>query len=137
MTNDTAKTLSHEDVLAFYNDAESNTILINVLPVEYYDMAHIPHSINIPISLENFIDEVKEKTEGFHNVIVYCANDACTASIDAMNMLIEAGMDNVYDFEGGMQEWHEAGAPLSMNMGGGCGGGCGCGDSCSGGCGCG
>mgnify|MGYP003626742147 CR=1 FL=1 len=40
-------------------------------------------------------------------VVVYCANFDCPASTDAARKLDEAGFNNVYDYEGGTQDWME------------------------------
>ena len=102
--------------------------LINVLPPEYFEQAHIPGSANVPSDIENFAQIVEEMigTKDMP-IVVYCANHSCTASNDAAQKLSEHGFADVTDFSGGTQEWLESGKPLQSFSGGGCcGGGCGC-----------
>ena len=91
-------------------DAGENLVLVDVLGEEYYKNRHVPHAINIPISLENF-EEVATKTLPDKNkpVIVYCASKQCLASPGAAKKLVEMGYTDVTDFDGGIQEWEEAG----------------------------
>lgn len=103
-------------------------ILVNVLPPEYFDQAHIPGSANVPYEASDFIEKI-ESIAGSKDkeVIVYCANHMCTASDDAAKRLAESGFSKVTDFAGGTQEWMESGKPLQSKSAGGCGTSCGCG----------
>lgn len=121
------KTISHNELTQKMISGEE-FVLVNVLPPEYYDQAHIPGSTNVPYDTENFA-EIIEDLAGTKDrqIVVYCANHSCTASNDAAKKLSENGFGDVIDFAGGTQEWLESGKPLQSKMGGGCcGGGCGC-----------
>ena len=62
--------------------------MINVLPKESFDEAHIPGSKNAPVDDERFIErrerEVRDKTR---KVIVCCASTYCDASPKAARKL--------------------------------------------------
>lgn len=74
--------------------------VVDVRETFEYQMGHIPHSINIPLSTLNMISSViKDKDE---TLLIYCrsGNRSKTASLK----LIESGYTDVYDF-GGILDW--------------------------------
>lgn len=84
--------------------------LINVLSEEDFQEAYIPGSSNVPVGREDFVARVEELAGGKDTpVVVYSATADCTASRDAARKLEDAGFTNVYDFEGGMEAWLDAG----------------------------
>jgi rhodanese-related sulfurtransferase len=94
--------------------------LINVLDSEDFEKGHIPGSINIPVTNERFVDEVKRTVDDKEaTIVVYCASLDCDASTKAAHRLDKAGFANVYEFEGGMKEWkaagHEVTEPATVN----------------------
>ena len=89
-------------------------LLINTLDPEHFDKTHIPCSINVPESDDNFVDEVgKIAGRKDREIVVYCANEACNSSPQAAQKLTEAGFTNVKDFEAGAEGWKEAGLELA------------------------
>lgn len=87
--------------------------LINVLGENEYTAAHIPGSINIPLETDDFVKAVEEEVQDRQSeIVVYCASASCTASPSAAKKLEQAGFERVYDYEGGMQDWREAGLPV-------------------------
>lgn len=84
--------------------------LINVLDRDAFEEAHIPGSINIPVSQTGFVDDVADEVASKdQRIVVYCADEDCPASGTAARKLESAGYTNVYDYEGGMDAWREAG----------------------------
>ncbi len=84
--------------------------LVEVLDPEEYGEAHIKGAINIPLT-----EIGKESTERFdpnQEIVVYCANSSCTASPTAAEKLDKLGFKKVYDYEGGKEDWMEAGNPI-------------------------
>ncbi len=81
-------------------------VLINVLPREAFQKAHIRTSINVPQEEDDFVDTV-EKVAGDRDreVVVYCANFECPASTEAAKKLDAAGFSRVFDYEGGTEDW--------------------------------
>lgn len=45
-------------------------------------------------------------------IVVYCSNVSCNASIMAYHFLVDRGFVNVRRYAGGLQDWEEAGFPL-------------------------
>lgn len=97
------KTLSASDVREKMNSSE-DTILINTLDKDSFKAKHIPGSINIPTEK---IDDIASTVLPDKNqeIIVYCANEDCTASPQAAEKLMSMGYTNVYDFEAGLSGW--------------------------------
>ena len=108
-----------------------NAVLINALPCEYYQKAHIPNSFNLPynkiakISQKNllkwFREVVKINYPKLHKlvqqnkiniyelpIIVYCAHDKCDAGEKAAIALMKKGFVNMSEFPGGMKEYLHA-----------------------------
>lgn len=86
--------------------------LINVLGEEVFEKEHIQGSINIP-SAKEFGDKIREKYPDKNTkIVVYCASFECNASPAAAKRLEQMGYTNIYDYEGGMKDWKEAGYPI-------------------------
>jgi rhodanese-related sulfurtransferase len=61
--------ISRPEVLARLND--SSLILLNVMPKETFETAHIPHSINLPVAeIYNRARKVLPQLD--REIIVYC-----------------------------------------------------------------
>ncbi len=96
------------DQLKKIKDVKEDFLLINVLPAAYFDTAHIPDSINIPVKQADFEAQVEGAAGGKDKKIVaYCAGFHCPASHEAAEKLEKAGFTNVYAYEGGTKEWQE------------------------------
>ena len=103
-------------------------VLINALPCEYYQKAHIPNSFNLPYNkiskysqkelfswFKEVIDVnylllsryVKEKKLNIYElpIVVYCAHDKCDADYKAAIQLMKQGFVNISKFPGGMKEY--------------------------------
>ncbi len=106
------QTLTRDQLKAML-DRQEDLVLINVLGKESFAQAHIPGSYNVPNAERDFVERVEE-TVGNKNrkVVVYCASFECNASPSAARRLDQAGFTQVYDYEGGVEDWHEAGYPL-------------------------
>jgi rhodanese-related sulfurtransferase len=89
------------------NEAEQSLYVINVLDKESYDDCRIAGSINVPFDqVETFAKDLDRSAE----LVVYCANYMCTASMAAAQKLKDMGFENVWAYEGGTAEWYQ------MNM---------------------
>jgi rhodanese-related sulfurtransferase len=101
------KTVSY-DQLKKMKDGKDEFVLIDVLPAESFNEAHIPDSINIPLKQADFVAQVEEAVGGKDKkVVTYCASFDCPASHDAAEKLEKAGFTNVSAYEGGVKEWLE------------------------------
>src|SRR5580693_1351895 len=67
----------------------------------------IPGSIHFE-SLKHALDTLDPKEE----VIVYCSNFGCTASVLVYQQLVDHGFQNVRHYAGGIADWEDAGYPL-------------------------
>lgn len=91
--------------------------LINVLDADQFDREHIPDSTNIPVGDKDFVQRVEEQVgDKSETVVVYCASTECDASPKAARKLEEAGFTDVYDYEGGMKAWKEAGNSVAAGV---------------------
>jgi len=91
--------------------AENNhrVVVINVLDGDYYDDCRIAGSINIPL---RDIGRCEKEYEKDADIVVYCAHELCTASMEALKALKELGFTNVQAFEAGMAGWYQADLPV-------------------------
>jgi rhodanese-related sulfurtransferase len=88
---------------------EDNVTVVNVLHKDMYDTIRIPGSANMP--LDELQEGRWEDLRKDYEIIVYCADEDCTASEKAARFLDEQGFD-VRDYEGGIQDWAENGYPV-------------------------
>lgn len=78
------------------------------LVMTFHDWAfkakHIPGSINVnsPESATGLVSPSDE-------IVVYCVNPSCMASISAYQMMVENGFSNVRRYAGGLEAWEAAG----------------------------
>jgi rhodanese-related sulfurtransferase len=94
-------------------DRNEDFILVDVLSPECYEEEHIPRSINIP--LEDIENKAKELLKEGKEIVVYCGSLQCTMSSQAAERLTKLGYKNVYDYEGGLQDWKDAGLSLESS----------------------
>lgn len=88
-------------------DGDTQVKLVNVLPKESFEEKHIPESMNIPVTdIENTAPQRLDKED---EIVVYCADFECNASPKAAKKLEELGYRNIYDYEGGIEDWEKAG----------------------------
>lgn len=91
-------------------DEKRDFVLIETLPQEKFQEAHLPGAINIPTQDEAFESKAREAVpDKDEPVVVYCANTECPASPEAAKKLEGMGYTEVYDYEAGKQDWREAG----------------------------
>jgi rhodanese-related sulfurtransferase len=88
-------------------DKKEDVKLAFVLGDWQYRAMHIPGSLNLnkPEEILNVLDQNDE-------IIVYCSNSACPASIFAYNFLVGQGFNNVRRYAGGLLDWESAGYSL-------------------------
>lgn len=85
--------------------------LVMVLGDWAYQAKHIPGSINLsnPAKSAEILDPNDE-------IVVYCSNVTCVASIAAYKMLKDGGYENVRRYAGGLLDWEDAGYTLEGEM---------------------
>lgn len=105
------KTLKREKLKEML-DKNHPFVLINVLNKKQFEKEHIPGSINVPFD-NKFEKYAKEKLlDKNEKIVVYCASFDCHASPNAAKKLEEMNYTDIYDFEGGMNDWKDAGYPF-------------------------
>lgn len=97
-------------------DHNEEVLVLDVLPSEHYETQHIPGAKSIPLEKDNFVDSVKDAAKNKQQqVVVYCASTECDLSPKAADRLESEGFENVVDFNGGIQEWKDAGYSLTAS----------------------
>jgi rhodanese-related sulfurtransferase len=81
--------------------------LVNALGEWAFNAKHIPGSINI-----SKIEDAKKILNPSEEIIIYCSNPSCIASIIGYQLLTRMGYKNVRRYAGGIVDWEEAGYPL-------------------------
>jgi rhodanese-related sulfurtransferase len=72
-----------------------------------YRAKHIPGSLHF-----NAIEEALEALDPNDDIVVYCSNVRCLASVAAYRHLSDRGYKHVRRYAGGVEDWEEAGYPL-------------------------
>ena len=85
--------------------------LVNCLDDWMFRAKRIPGSIRFE-SLKHALDTLNPKEE----VIVYCSNSGCTASVLVYQQLIENGFQNLTRYAGGIADWEDAGIRSKATM---------------------
>lgn len=94
-------------------EQSKDLLLINVLEEHDFETRHIPGSRNVPHESPKFVEQVSSLAGSKSRpIVVYCASKSCSASPTAAKKLEQAGFTNVTDFEGGVEEWKQAGFTL-------------------------
>jgi len=107
------KTLTVDEFRATMQNEQP--LVVNTLPEDAFREAHIPETKNVPVSDPNFEQRIKALAgDTTRPVVVYCASAEGDASPKAAKKLEEAGFARVYDFEGGLAAWREAGEPVAQ-----------------------
>jgi rhodanese-related sulfurtransferase len=83
--------------------------LVDVRTVEEFVSGHIKGAQNIVYLSDTWSTEI-EKLDKDDPVYVYCAKGGRSAK--CAQLLADAGFKKVYDLEGGVSQWKEAGKPL-------------------------
>ena len=93
--------------------SNENMVLIEVLDEGEYRDYHLPYSVNVPLN-DAFEANITAAVPDKENpVVVYCKNKDCDASVKAAQRIEELGYANVYDYEGGKEDWKDAGLPIA------------------------
>lgn len=88
-------------------DKEEDIKLVFALGDWQYRAKHIPGSLHF-----HDLQEALKVLDQNDEIIVYCSNPACSASIFAYHFLANHGYKNVRRYAGGLADWEDAGYPL-------------------------
>jgi rhodanese-related sulfurtransferase len=105
MTNTITRTELREAI-----DAGDVTV-VEALPANYYEDAHLPGAINIPHTEVRALAPalLPDKDAA---IVTYCASTTCPNSEIAATVLTKLGYTDVREYVEGKQDWQEAGLPL-------------------------
>jgi rhodanese-related sulfurtransferase len=89
---------------------DQSLTIVDVLPPESYNSAHIPGALSIP--LDTLAVQARDVLpDPGAEIVVYCGNLKCDRSVQALHQLQELGYTNVRDYSAGIADWVEAGEP--------------------------
>lgn len=83
---------------------QDNFKLVMTYHPRAFQQKHIPGSINV-FSQEDTTKLLDPQDE----IVLYCVNEGCQASVLAYRTLSGAGFENVYRYGGGLEAWEAAG----------------------------
>lgn len=101
-----------EDVKQFFDEGEF--IFLDAREPQYYEEGHIPGAINWPFNafdeyLQKYMDEIPTDTP----VVCYCVDVTCDESFVLAESLKYQYCQEIYLFEGGMEDWEAWGYPVT------------------------
>ncbi|MFH1694294.1 MAG: rhodanese-like domain-containing protein [Patescibacteria group bacterium] len=103
-----------KDRLKGWLDSGEDFVLLNVLSKESFDAGHIRGSLNVDLRDEDFLEKVEALAPDKDKfVVVYCFTG--NTSLESAKILNEAGYSQVYNYEGGTDDWEEADYPLETD----------------------
>jgi rhodanese-related sulfurtransferase len=86
-----------------------DVIILDVRSEDSYMVKHIKGAVNIPYrDFEGRMGEL----DGSKEIIIYCSNNDCGLSANAVTMLSKSGFKNVSALEGGIESWQDKGYPV-------------------------
>jgi rhodanese-related sulfurtransferase len=99
--------ISPETYVSAFVDAGRDHFLLDVRTPEEFDEGHIAGAVNIPVQI---LDQYLSSVPQDRDVVLYCRTG--NRSQVAMEILNQAGYQNVYDIEGGTVNWVAQSRPL-------------------------
>lgn len=92
-------------------EGRQKPVLVEALPVAYYEQAHLPGALNIPHDAINAL-AARLLPDKNAEIVVYCASATCRNSDYAAARLTALGYSKVRTFTGGKADWIDAGLPI-------------------------
>ena len=92
-------------------DQGDNFRLVMALGELAYRAKHIPGSLHT--STPDALLDMVAKDE---DIVVYCSNPSCIASVAVYQFLKGHGYEHVRRYAGGLEDWEAAGLPLEGTM---------------------
>jgi rhodanese-related sulfurtransferase len=92
-------------------DAGDEFVIVDALAPMSFAHSHLPGAINLPPAWVDDRGPQRIPDLGTE-LVVYCTNETCDASVQTAERLIELGYRNVRHYRGGKQDWKDAGLPL-------------------------
>jgi rhodanese-related sulfurtransferase len=108
------KTIDREELRELLGTG--TTVLVEALAPSYFEAGHLPGAKNLPLDQIAALAPVLIPDRAAP-VVTYCAGPACTNSKIAASQLEALGYRSVRAYEGGKEDWTEAGLPLESAKG--------------------
>lgn len=89
-----------------------NALLLDVRTPQEFEERHLANAVNIDINGENFEGQI-DKLDKNKTVFVYCLSGG--RSTTAAAALAKKGFKNIYNLEGGILAWVNAGNPIEAS----------------------
>jgi rhodanese-related sulfurtransferase len=86
-------------------DRGENFKLLNCLDEWAFRIKRIPGSV---LFEKHALETLNPKEE----IVVYCSNPGCTASVLVYQQFVEHGFQNVWHYAGGIADWEDGGYPF-------------------------
>jgi rhodanese-related sulfurtransferase len=101
--------ISREELKAKMDRGEE-FVLVDALSAEHYQSSHLPGAVNLPYE---FVDEAESLLpDKDAEIVVYCMNVDCEASVEEARELEGMGYRHVRHYAEGKQEWMRASLPV-------------------------
>ena len=105
-------TLSPSDLNPMMTE-HPNTILLDVLPPEHFEDVHIPGAKNACVFFVSFLDDMATiVSDNKERIVVYGSSARSHDTTIAIEKMTRAGYLYIYELEGGLKAWREAGFAL-------------------------
>lgn len=103
------KTIDTETLKAKIDRGDTFVLIDTLLPREY-EKWHLPGAINIHFN--KIGGQAKKRFSPDDEIVVYCHDEACRASIIAAEKLEKLGFHRVWEYSAGKNGWRDAGYPI-------------------------
>ena len=90
-------------------------VIVDARSAAHFAQGHIEGAASLPLEEARKQPSLpfKKKVPAGATIIVYCNGFSCHDSTELGKLLMQAGFDSVYSFEGGFPEWRDAGYPVA------------------------
>ncbi|HWB59329.1 MAG TPA: YceI family protein [Chthoniobacteraceae bacterium] len=109
---DIFKTLGRDKIQSML-EQQYDFVLLDVLPAEFYEEAHIPGALNACVYDVNFLKQVEQLVPNkLQTIVVYSNGVTCKAAEVASKKLNAGGYETVFLYPGGIQDWKRSRNPM-------------------------
>jgi rhodanese-related sulfurtransferase len=101
------RTIERDELRRKVDAKEPRLKLVMTLGEWEFRIKHIPGSLYFKDAAD-MLSALRKDDE----IVVYCTNPPCLASVAAYHRLVSEGYTNVRRYAGGIEDWESAGLPL-------------------------
>jgi rhodanese-related sulfurtransferase len=89
---------------------DGSRLFLDARPAKEYQAGHIPGAMSLPyLQLDTAFPDIQLFLAPELPVVCYCSGEDCEDSLLLGEFLIQQGYTNIFLFEGGMNQWRDAG----------------------------